>query len=865
MSNKRGRAGFSIGSGGRAPAPWFSTIRTRSLEVTAMHVGRRPERLGGLRGAALAALFICVSSTAALCQPIDANLWGTDGIVTAIARSGNTIYVGGGFTRVGPNSGGGVPVSVDAGTSVPGYARVNGAVFTSSPDGDGGWYIGGSFESVAGLPRANLAHILADGTVSPWQPDPDGTVLTLVRKGATLYVGGGFTHIASVTRTCLAAFKVSSGALRPLVVSIGGVNLPRRAVVESIVLVDDRLIIGGEFLRVNSRQRYNLASMDARSGRLESWTADADRAVHVLLRKDASLFVGGEFAHIGRATRAGLAELDLRSGDVDSWNPSPMATQIPFGSVVPSIRALLTHGRTLYVGGTFTGIGGAQRANLAATDLQTGLATDWAPDPGGFFADNEVSTLAMAQGSIYVGGYFRHICGQERAYAAKVDALTGKLGGWDPKANNEVRSLMVRDDVIFTGGVFTSLGDWAPRLGLAALNATTGEPTPWRPDPDGLLVSSIVVGDGTVFVGGDFSNIGGLSRMGLAAIDPVTGNATAWDPQADGATTAMALSGGILYAGGSFGRIGGSLRSRLAALDVRTGLATLWDPGANDPIRALAVSQGLVYAGGFFTRIGGQRRNSLAAIDAVTGLATSWNPNPDAWVNAIGCRGDTVYVGGGFFAIGGKARTALAAVDAVSGQCIDWNAGLNDEVKAIALGDDALYAGGQFQLSSGGPRGYVGSFDLSTGAPGPWTANANGFVWSLSREQSRLYVGGRFSSIGGLPCSNLAGISVEGGSLPALAGHESTWHGGRELISAVFPNPVSTSGVIRFLLPQSGMVSLSIYDLQGREVAGLIDHETRPSGEYALAFHAEGWSPGCYIYRLEAAGAVRTQKLMILH
>ena len=49
---------------------------------------------------------IGMRSTAARGQALDGNLWVTDGDVGAIAPWGNTIYVGGTFGYVGPNSGG---------------------------------------------------------------------------------------------------------------------------------------------------------------------------------------------------------------------------------------------------------------------------------------------------------------------------------------------------------------------------------------------------------------------------------------------------------------------------------------------------------------------------------------------------------------------------------------------------------------------------------------------------------------------------------------------------------------------------------------------------------------------------------------
>ena len=108
-------------------------------------------------------------------QSIDQNLWVTNGQVNAVVRDGGKIYIGGDFTQVGPATGSAVPL--DAATGLPlGMPRVAGLVNAVAPDGSGGWYVGGSFMHVGGIPRSNLARILADHSVSTWDPGANGPV-----------------------------------------------------------------------------------------------------------------------------------------------------------------------------------------------------------------------------------------------------------------------------------------------------------------------------------------------------------------------------------------------------------------------------------------------------------------------------------------------------------------------------------------------------------------------------------------------------------------------------------------------------------------------------------------------------------------
>jgi uncharacterized lipoprotein YddW (UPF0748 family) len=78
-----------------------------------------------------------------------------------------------------------------------------------------------------------------------------------------------------------------------------------------------------------------------------------------------------------------------------------------------------------------------------------------------------------------------------------------------------------------------------------------------------------------------------------------------------------------------------------------------------------------------------------------------------------------------------------------------------------------------------------------------------------------------------------------------------------------YPNPFNPSTTIRFAVPQSGPVSLRVYDLLGREVAVLVDGPLTP-GFYAARFDGRGLSSGIYFYRLVASGFVETRKMQLI-
>src|SRR5262249_23164258 len=156
-------------------------------------------------------------------------------------------------------------------------------------------------------------------------------------------------------------------------------------------------------------------------------------------------------------------------------------------------------------------------------------------------------------------------------------------------------SLVVTGDKVYAAGAFTSIGGQA-RNYLAALDATTGSATPWNPSASGggdipWVWSLAVSGDAnTVYAGGGFTSIGGQPRNHIAALDASSGNATPWNPNADYSVYSLAISGdgATIYAGGLFNIIGGQVHPGFAALDASTGEANPFPEGVGGYVFSLA-------------------------------------------------------------------------------------------------------------------------------------------------------------------------------------------------------------------------------------------------------------------------------------
>lgn len=78
-----------------------------------------------------------------------------------------------------------------------------------------------------------------------------------------------------------------------------------------------------------------------------------------------------------------------------------------------------------------------------------------------------------------------------------------------------------------------------------------------------------------------------------------------------------------------------------------------------------------------------------------------------------------------------------------------------------------------------------------------------------------------------------------------------------------YPNPFNPSTNIKYSVPESGNIRLSVYNLVGEEVAVLVNGFSQ-AGFYEVTFDASNLSTGVYLYKLQSANSVQTKKMMLL-
>ncbi len=844
---------------------------------------------------ACGAFFLCGSAIGtARAQVHDSAQWGTDAPVLAMLAAGDTLFIGGKFTSIGPVSGGGGILDLRSGKALRFSPKVAGRLRAALPDGHGGWYVGGTFSAIAGIPRRNLAHLRADGSVDAWDPDVEGTSLRMVprtiyrpfeidavtalaRSGDQLFIAGNFTRVGGRTHNAFAALDLRTGQVRSW-------PLDADAFACALAVHEGRVYVGGKFTHISGQPRDCLAAINARSGALLEWNPRANRTVFSLALANHTVFAGGEFDSVGGRPRNSLAAIEQQRGVVTDWDAAILPVRRYLGHYDwnwPWVTALAVRGRTLYVGGLFAGLGGAERRNLGALDIRTARATPFDPKP-----DGVVIGLACEDRRLFVAGLFGSIQGQSRNHAAALQLPGGEPLPWNPDTPGMVTLTRPSPTSVIVGGSFRRIVEWTGRSGLAALEAHSGRLLPWNPGSNGAVRCMLLDGD-RLYVGGDFGLLAGQVRHHLGAFERGTGNLLDWSPGISNHVFTLAVKDRSVFVGGNFLAADGVASPGIAAIDAESGGITAWRAQwlSPDRVSAMAVAGDHLFVGGGlyahspdFTQI----RNVLVDLNTTTGTWSPWNPvagppyTLDYQFKQLVTRNGRVYAMGRFRELGGTVRDGIAVLDTVTGRATAWDPEQGSaviegrNVDALAFFADALFVGGQFGHFGGQPRSNLAQLDLETGTVRPWAPSVNGgsyyddAVTALCLAGNRLYVGGDLDTVEGSPCSGFTSFVV---APAAGTGRGVSGNGIRPAVlrfAPPSPNPAVEGTTLRFELPEAGSVSVELYDLQGRRVATPLDHAVLAAGPHSLSLPLGDRRPGVYFCSLSANGARLTRRLLVV-
>lgn len=374
-------------------------------------------------------------------------------------------------------TGSGVPLDTLSGEPVENFSQVtDGIVYCATPDGSGGWFIGGDFATVGGESRVAVARLNSDGSLNMnWNANMGiGSIVYSMARGGSggsrLYIGGSFNTVNSTTRNNLAAVTVATGALESWYLGNGATG----TIYAVCMTFSNNVAFGGDFTYVVGANTYtnfiqinNTGTIATRLG--ISYDPFFGNTVRTMtFGYSIDLYIGGDFTSVdyfGPVTRNYVARFLWSAGDgmyqLGNWNPDVN------GVVRSIILTVFSWPPDVILGGDFTMAGGESRNHLARVSFDEGvLVPSWNPNLGGTnptvysLAGATLSTSSISK--VYIGGRFETVNGEPRNNLASIDLHTGETSEWNPYPNDVVRVLSLESGRVYAGGEFNSMGEPVP-------------------------------------------------------------------------------------------------------------------------------------------------------------------------------------------------------------------------------------------------------------------------------------------------------------------------------------------------------------------------------------------------------------------
>lgn len=597
---------------------------------------------------------------------LDATWTPNPSIVYALVLDGDdNLYVGGIFTSIGgqlrnkiakiSTSGGGA--ADPTWNPAPSLTGSTAQIRTLAVDGTGNLFVGGTFDAIGGQARRNIAKLSTSGSGSAdpdWATSADGAVLALAcDHNGSVYAGGSFTTIGTQPRVNLA--KLATGGTGNV---DGNWNASTDAIasnnVSTITVAGGQILAGGFFSTIAGEPRHSFAAVGS-SGKPSSVSDATQSAIvkTIATQADGGMIVGGLFSGAGSFLRNNVLRLRADSTIDPNWNTS---TDTPGDVSALGVEAIAIDNKSgaVYLGGSFTQVGGKQRKGIAKLSSSGMVDPAWGPGTdvtGGYFG---VQSLALApDGSVYLGGDFLTVGGHDRAALARISSMGEFDAQWNSDSNftasyleknSGPMSLAVDTDGSLYADHLDSPTSFQPCLRKYSPSGTGAVDSTWRPSADGnppLQFSDICGGVTALKLDGKgnlFASSGLLTKL-------LTQNGKAdtnWKPAIFGAASlddyrynylrrinvnltqstvyTLALdSQDNLYVGGTFSHVGQSSRPYLAKIPT-SGNGTAdsgWNPGPDDSVYALAFdANGVLKVGGLFSTFGHQPRVGFASVPA---------------------------------------------------------------------------------------------------------------------------------------------------------------------------------------------------------------------------------------------------------
>jgi outer membrane protein assembly factor BamB len=189
---------------------------------------------------------------------------------------------------------------------------------------------------------------------------------------------------------------------------------------------------------------------------------------------------------------------------------------------------------------------------------------------------------------------------------------------------------------------------------------------------------------------------------------------------------------------------------------------------------------------------------------------------------------------------------------------LDYNGNLNWKTTLGHFDEDGAFINHGLVSDAEGKIYCGSSLGLTTNF---WCLNSNGkILWKLDLEgyefdtspaigsDGTIYIGTHLDGLFQNHVRNLIAIRDTG----TVSVNEDNVEIKDYSLSQNYPNPFNPSTTIKYQLANSGIVTLKVYDILGKEIT-ILENKFKPKGSYKINFSANNLSSGVYIYRITAS------------
>jgi hypothetical protein len=375
---------------------------------------------------------------------------------------------------------------------------LDGTVWTLALVGDT-VVVGGSFTKVADSTRKQtyyrkniFAYGLSDGAVRSFAPVVDGAVYALTAgAGASVYAGGAFKTVNGTAQRGLARLSLADSAR----VAGFGASI-NWGDVRALDVSGNRLYAAGTFSAINSTNRVALARMNPVTGavdtgfdpRLSAPGLTRPRVEHFDISPDGTKLIAiGALLKSGSANRTQIAMFDVSGADAsltswytDAYEPECMKG---FDTYLRQVK-FAPDGRYFVVAATGRASSSTKLCDSAARFEVAGAGRHdptWVQRTGG----DSLYAVAVTGAAIYIGGHQRYLDNPygsdtkgpgpgavSRVGIGAVSPVTGRALSWNPTRARGVgvRAFLVTANGLTVGSDTDQLGkEYHGRIGMFPL------------------------------------------------------------------------------------------------------------------------------------------------------------------------------------------------------------------------------------------------------------------------------------------------------------------------------------------------------------------------------------------------------------